>query len=123
MNSLLLGLALFAPQVAASHPRPSYPPPLPAPQLPPGPPLPILPGGPQAVMTLKEFARSFQPIPGTHSVWLVHPKTCRPVHVCFNLPPGCPKVKVHRREIKFDYGRREVEIHFRHNGTVKVDYD
>lgn len=73
-------------------------------------------------MTVEEFARCFRPTPGTHHVCLIHPVTCRPVEVCFTLPPGCPKVRVRHREVEFDYGRHEVEIEFRRNGTVHVDY-
>ncbi len=128
MNSLLLGLALTASPSAAAHPpavadlgRVVYAPPVvvaPAPPI-----VPVEP--PTRPMTVAEFARCFQPTPGHHSVWLIHPVTCRPVQVCFTLPAGCgcPKVRVHRREVEFDYGRREVEIHFRHNGTVTVDYE
>ncbi len=129
MNSLLLGLALSTPQTALAHPpappvvvgpvvtpyRPVYVPP-------PPPVVPVVPVAP-APMTLAEFARCFRPTPGPHEVWLVHPITCRPVKVCFTLPPGCPRVKVHKKEIEFDYGRREVEIRFRHNGTASVRYE
>lgn len=75
------------------------------------------------VLTHREFARMFQPLPGTYEVVLLHPVTCCPVKVCFTLPPGCPKkVRVERRELEFDYGRHEVEIRFVHNGTVRVEY-
>jgi hypothetical protein len=130
MNSLLLGLALTGSPVTAAHPpvvyRPGYPDRVYAPPVVVAPPPAIVPVEPlPRPMTVAEFVRCFQPIPGHHDVWLIHPVTCRPVRVCFNLPPGCgcPKVRVHRREVKFDYGRREVEIRFRHNGTVSVDYD
>jgi hypothetical protein len=93
----------------------------------PGAPTPGFPHHPghRGPMTLAEFARCFQPTPGHHSVWLIHPVTCQPVHVCFNLPYGCgcPKVKVGRRSIEFDYGKREVEIEFHRNGSYRVDYD
>ncbi len=74
-------------------------------------------------LTVDEFAAAFQPVAGTHEVLLVHPVTGCPVKVCFTLPEGCPRVRVHRRELEFDYGRREVEIHFRLGGRVAVDYD
>lgn len=134
MNSLLLGLALSAPQTAVAHPpRPVVFQPAPVVVAPPviGRPAfypPFAPGEPYLrpphghAMTLEEFARCFRPTPGTHHVCLIHPVTCRPVEVCFTLPPGCPRVRVSRREIEFDYGRREVEIQFRRNGRVEVDY-
>ncbi len=75
-------------------------------------------------LTHAEFARVFQPIPGHHQVVLLHPFTKCPVQVCFTLPPGCPKkVRVDRGELEFDYGRREIEIRFARNGTVRVNYD
>lgn len=71
-----------------------------------------------------DFARSFKPAAGTYEVDFVHPYTCCPVRVCFTLPHGCPKrVSCDRNELKFDYGRCEVEIEFKRDGRVKVDYD
>ena len=125
MTSLLLTLAMSAP--AHGHDR-HLPPP--GPTFPPHtgyfqPPVAPLPhpgfGHRGGAVTLEEFAKCFKPTPGHHTVWIVHPKTCRPVEVCFDLPDcGCPKVRVNRRSIEFDYGRREVELQFRHNGTVDV---
>jgi hypothetical protein len=74
-------------------------------------------------MTHRDFARVFQPAAGTYEVLLIHPDTCCPVKVCFTLPCGCPKkVRVERHELEFDYGKTEVEIRFRRDGTVKVEY-
>jgi hypothetical protein len=73
--------------------------------------------------TLCEFAANFKAGPGTFEVCLVHPVTHCPVKVCFTLPCGCPKkVKVQKHELKFDYGRHDVELHFKRDGTVKVKY-
>lgn len=85
-------------------------------------PLPV--PAPQAI-TLADFSRFFTPTPGKHHVWVVHPVTRQPVAVCFTLPPGQLKeFKVDRREIRFEFrGGFEVEIEFRNNGTVKVEYD
>jgi hypothetical protein len=70
-----------------------------------------------------EFARSFTPAAGSYEVDLIHPYTGCPVHVCFSLPPGCPKkVRVERGELEFDYGRTEVEIRFKKDGRVQVQY-
>jgi hypothetical protein len=70
-----------------------------------------------------DFARGFTPAAGNYEVDLIHPYTCCPVRVCFTLPPGCPKkVRVHRGELEFDYGRTEVEIRFKKDGRVKVEY-
>ena len=79
---------------------------------------------PQAV-TLTDFSRFFTPTPGKHDVWIVHPVTGQPVQVCFVLPAGkLTEFKVEKREIRFEFrGGQEVEIDFRSNGTVRVDYD
>jgi hypothetical protein len=113
MTSLLLGLALtVSPHTTAQYP-PGVPLPIPTPLPPPVP----------VAFTLEQFGKVFQPIPGHHKVWIIHPKTCQPVEVCFTLPPGCPKVEISRRKIEFDYGKREIEVHFRHSGRVEVEYD
>jgi hypothetical protein len=70
-----------------------------------------------------DFARSFTPAAGNYEVDLIHPYTHCPVHVCFTLPAGCPKkVRVHRHDLEFDYGRTEVEIRFKKDGRVLVEY-
>ena len=112
-----LALALL---VSAQPPLPVYPVPVPvfAPPLLPAPlPPPVRP------LTIQEFGKLFVPTPGFHVVCLIHPVTCKPVTVAFTLPAGCgcPKVKVQRREVEFDYGRREVELRFRRNGAVDVE--
>src|SRR5271165_7036125 len=69
---------------------------------------------PAQPMTLGEFAACFQATPGWHEALLVNPVTGCPVLVQFTLPCGCPRVRVHRREIAFDYGRHAVvRIKFR----------
>lgn len=138
MNALVLSLALTSP----AHP-PAYPPPPPAPiALAPRvvvqptvvvpayrPPVVVVPQPPAVVappaVTLGEFSRWFAPTPGRHDVWVVHPATGQPVKVCFALPPGRLKeFEVTRRAIRFEFaGGREVEIEFRNNGTVRVEYD
>jgi len=81
------------------------------------------PGYPVPVLTLDQFSRVFTPVPGRHEVLLVHPKTGQPVAVCFTLPEGKLRhFEVTRNEIEFDFGRTDVEIIFRHNGTVDVKY-
>src|SRR6266852_1682093 len=75
----------------------------------------------QRAPTLDEFAKSFQPAPGKYEVTIQHPVTCEPVKVCFTLPEGCPKkVRVHPREIDFDYGKTDVSIRFIRDGRVRV---
>jgi hypothetical protein len=85
---------------------------------------PIQPIVPQAV-TLSEFSRFFTPTPGKHDVWIVHPVTRQPVKVCFVLPGGrLEEFEVDKRSIRFEFRcGREVEIDFRSNGTVRVNYD
>lgn len=74
--------------------------------------------------THREFAGSFLPRPGTYEVTLLHPATGEPCVVCFTLPnAGRCKVKVDDDEIEFDYDGCEVEIHFKRDGRVVVDYD
>ena len=108
MNALLFSLALAAP---AQPPLPAFPPPVdfPAAALPPA-------------VTLDEFARGFRPMPGIHSIWLIHPKTNAPVFISFTLPPGVPKVHRSSRHVEFDYGKKEVEVRFLNNGSVRVEY-
>jgi hypothetical protein len=95
----------------------------PVPTLPP--PTPLVPPAPVVVrpITLREFAASFQPLPGNYEVVFAHTRTGCPVKVCFTLPPGCPKVLCSRHQIEFDYGKCEVEIRFQLFGRVKVEYD
>jgi hypothetical protein len=71
--------------------------------------------------TLEEFAASFQPAPGRYEVVLLNPETCCPVKVCFCLPCGCPKVRVHEKSLVFHYGLLDnVAIRFHHDGSVTV---
>jgi hypothetical protein len=76
------------------------------------------------VPSVEEFAASFRPVPGSYEVAMIHPLTGTPVTVQFTLPPGrTPKISVHRRELEFDYGERDVSIRFQRGGKVKVSYD
>src|SRR5262245_46751123 len=125
---LLALSALVAPGLGALAQSPPVPPPpaplpVPPPPAPPGgvvpPPKSLPPALPPVVltpappMTHQEFARIFKPLPGNYEVVLIHPGTHRPVPVNFTLPEGNPRVKVHRRELVFDYGRRhQVTVRF-----------
>ena len=73
-------------------------------------------------MTPDEFAKTFQPKPGSYEVTLLNPVTNQPTPVRFTLPDGSPKrVLVHRREIEFEYGfRRFVRIQFDRDGATVV---
>jgi hypothetical protein len=147
MNALVLSLALTAPahppavilpaplppgvqrfpQVTpvVPLPLPAYRPPVilvPPPVIVQRPPVFVPQPVPQA-LTLAEFSRFFTPTPGKHEVWIVHPVTQRPVLVCFVLPGGKLRdLEVDRRCIHFDFGRDEVDIDFRNDGTVRVRY-
>lgn len=78
---------------------------------------------PDCPVTLCDFARGFQPVPGNYEVLFVHPVKGCPVRVCFTLPPGCPRVCLSKRAVVFDYGCRAVTIHFKILcGRVKVVY-
>jgi hypothetical protein len=99
----LLLLVGFVPRIPAQDPVPPPSIELPAPR-----PVELRP------MTLCEFAACFQATPGCHEALLINPVTGCPVLVKFTLPCGCPKVRVHRREIAFAYGRHAVvRIKFR----------
>ena len=85
---------------------------------------PVYAPAPIPVYMMDNFAREFRAGEGHHKILIVHPVTCRPVEVCFTLP--CGKLRdldVNRRSIRFDFGRHDVHIHFRNNGTVNVHAD
>jgi hypothetical protein len=120
----------LAPRRPAPVPRAVAPPAL-EPGLPPArgepPPVPIPAAAdapaaaPAPVPSVAEFAASFQPRPGNYEVYLRHPATGAPVKVAFTLPDApVRRVRVHRRSLDFDYGRREVSIRFLANGQVRV---
>jgi hypothetical protein len=71
--------------------------------------------------TLSEFAAAFNPKGGRYEVVIQHPATGQPVKVSFSLPDGTPRrVKVHRRDLEFDYRGKEVSIRFLRGGEVRV---
>jgi hypothetical protein len=73
------------------------------------------------VPTLSEFAAAFNPKGGRYEVVIQHPATGQPVKVSFSLPDGTPRrMKVHRRDLEFDYRGKEVSIRFLRGGEVRV---
>jgi hypothetical protein len=96
--------------VAQAQPPVLLPPPQPAPPL-------VV-----RVPTLEEFARTFQPRPGTYQVAILHTRSCEPVTICFTLPPGCPKVCLSRHQLDFEYPCEDVRIRFQICSKVKVSY-
>ena len=42
--------------------------------------------------------------------------------ICFTLPPGCPKVCVHKHQLDFEYPCEDVRIRCQIFGKVKVSY-
>ena len=124
MTALVLGLALTAPAQPPFAPpgRPVFVPPAPVVVQSPGNPgfVPV----PAPALTVEQFSRWFAPTPGRHHVTLIHPKTNCPVEVCFTLPACGPvrSFKATRHAINFDFGKEDVSILFRHNGTVDVKY-
>lgn len=83
-----------------------------------------LPAVPVRYPTHREFAASFHPAPGNYEVMMLHPYTHCPVKVCFSLPPGCiRKVAADRNELRFNYGKWELEVHFKRDGRVTLDID
>ena len=101
--------------------------PAPGPRLIPATPIPVpspVPVVPVRYMTHREFAATFHPVPGNYEVMMIHPYTHRPVKVCFSLPPGHIKeVDADRSELRFDYGKWELEVHFKRDGRVVLDID
>lgn len=91
--------------------------------------LPTAPVPPPAVaprpISLEEFASTFKPLPGTYEITFIHPRKKCPVNVTFTLPAdcGCPRMRVTKHEIEFDYGKHQVEIRFRLFGKVSVITD
>lgn len=151
MATLVLGLALTAPAQPPGFPPPlppgvrTFPPVVVAPPLRPLPPFrpapPIVVGFPPPVvvpppvvappavpaLTLDQFSRVFVPTAGRHHYLIVHPRTGQPVEVCFTLPHcgRLERLEVGRSRIEIELDRPdfEVTIEFRHNGTVRIDYD
>lgn len=70
-----------------------------------------------------DFACAFKPQCGKYEVVFIHPVSCCPVCVCFDLPCGCPKVRCGKRYVEFDYGRHAVRITFGiFRSNVRVAY-
>lgn len=81
-----------------------------------------------AVMTLDEASKALAELkPGKYEVVLVHPHTCCPVKVCFELPCGCYRIKCTKcfgTKLVFDYKKGDdVVLKFKKDGTVKVVED
>jgi hypothetical protein len=119
--SSLAALAIAGAAVAGGKRQPDVvplPPPVPLPLAAPT----IVALSPAPVMTVQEFAKTFPAGPGRYEVVLLHPKTCKPVAVCFELPCGClTKVSASKNSIKFEYRKQDdVVIRFKHNGSVSV---
>src|SRR5437868_1569228 len=104
MNACVLSLCLAA-GLAAQAPDMAVPPPVQEEVVP------LLLTPPPAI-SHHDFACAFKPVCGKYEVVFIHPVSCCPVCVCFDLPCGCPKVHVGKRYIEFDYGRHSVVIRF-----------
>src|SRR5688572_30606815 len=112
-SSLALILAYAVTAVVSAQPPERLPPPPIGVPIPP-PPLDAV----ETVQVFKidRFAKAFQPLPGTHRVAFVHPYTGKPAEVTFDLPPGKPQVRTSKRELVFDYGKKEVKLRFYRDG-------
>lgn len=101
---------------------PGAPPPVPL-DVVPARPVPPVGSLPLRVPTLAEFVTSYRAAPtgGHFEVVLLHPYTCQPVKVCFDLP-GCPKrVRAGKNQVDFRYGLcKVVSLRFYPDGTVRV---
>ncbi len=81
----------------------------------------IIVNSPITVPTLQQFQNSFQVVPGTYEITVLHPHTCKPVCFKFCLPQGCPKVIFTKRAMTFNYPHcHQVRIVFRVCGKVDV---
>ncbi len=125
MLAAVLSLCL---SVSATPEQPSVPPVPPQEMQLLPPPRPLVPGTSSAApkphpITPSEFAGSFQPAAGNYEVTFLHPGSHEPVTVSFSLPEGAPTVRVHPREVSFDYGKHSVRIRFRIFGKVAVITD
>lgn len=116
MTPCVMWLCLSADLMLGQLPPPRLLPPDEAP-----PPL-VLPAAPKPTrpITLSEFAANFKPEAGTYEVLFVHPTRGYAASVTFTLPPGSPVIRVHKRELEFDYGKHEVRIRFRIGGKIAV---
>ena len=76
-----------------------------------------------APIATRDFTQYFSPTGGTHLFAFVHPRTGHTVGVELRLPNGRPKMDIETREIELDYGSYEVEVDFRRDGRVSIDYD
>lgn len=113
----------YPPVILATAVPQAVPVPPPAPPVavpPPPPPVPVTPVPEGRPQTLREFASTFRPAPGTWQATLLHPRTGAPVTVTFTLPAGTPRVIVGPRALEFDYGRTSVVIVFTVNGGARV---
>jgi len=102
MNPAMLCLGLLL----AQPPVPAEPLPVPVPLVT------LAPACPTPV-SVCDFAKAFQAVPGKYEVLFIHPVKGCPVQVCFELPPGKPCVKVQRRSLVFDYGCKCVTVQFK----------
>lgn len=74
------------------------------------------------IPTHRQVADALKPLPGKYRIVMIHPCTCKPVEVCFELPDRCAKyVKATGNEIEIRYGLcKYVKIRFYKNGDVRV---
>ncbi len=77
---------------------------------------------PMVIPTHRQFAEALKPCCGKYRVLVIHPCTCQPVEICFELPDRCAKcVKASKDEIEVRYGLLSyVKIRFCKGGDVKV---
>src|SRR5262249_42891311 len=85
---------------------------------------PVRPVPPARALTIDQFVRTFEAAPGCtrYEAVIIHPCTCQPVSVCFELP-GCPRrILYGKTEIVFRYGlcKKPVRVTFCRDGGVVV---
>lgn len=71
-----------------------------------------------------QLDKHFSPTAGVHDLTFVHPSTRKNVDVTFRLPDlPLKRFEVNKRQIHFDYGRKQVILIFRITGQVDVRYE
>ncbi len=71
----------------------------------------------------KETDNWYEPHAGLHIFAFIHPHTGETVGVPIDFPEGEPEVQIRRDKVEFDYGREEIEVHFRKDGRIEVEFD
>jgi hypothetical protein len=106
------------------EPVPTLPPPLPTlppPGFTPPPMVPSIVLPTVRALTVREFAETFRFCAGPVEAWVIHPRTCCPVKVCFTLKAAPKRIMFDRDIVEFRCGLfKNVVVRFLPNGRVSV---